>query len=370
MIACPAMRARKENQMRTSTLRKGLLCCLTMALAVGYQTTVRAQTTSVAPIVPQGNEQIVRDQVIILVDESGTIGTGRTFRQEKALAELFTGAMPDGQYLSGIKTFAGVIDSDHVRIDLAPFDRVRMTDGAASLEPLGKTTPLTRAIYNQKTEFSGIGGHGALLVFSDGRVKDPEAVLQACRNLVAEHGGELCIFTVQVNDSERGRDLLQKMASVNGCGQYYDGNTLDSAEAMQRVARDIFFGPHEITSPREEPNRPVPVVWELENVHFENDIDVVHSKYNSQLDEVAAAMRNHPEVQLRLAGHTDSNGSNAYNQSLSERRVNAVARALTERNVSSSRITTQAYGEVEPAENNNSPQNMHLNRRVELSRVK
>lgn len=363
--------------MRTSTLRNGLVCCLTMALAVGYQTTVRAGTTPVAPIVPQENEQIVRDQVIILVDESGTIGIGRTFRQEKALAELFTATMPDGNYLSGIKTFAGIVDSDHVRIDLAPFDRVRMTDGAASLEPLGRTTPLTRAILGQKTEFSGIGGHGALVVFSDGRVKDPQAVLQACEDLKVEHGGELCIFTVQVNDSKRGKDLLQKMASINGCGQYYDGNTLDSAAAMQSMARDIFFGsreitspPREITSPPEERIRPVPVVWNLENVHFENDVDKVHSKYRAQLDEVAAAMRNNPEVQLRLMGHTDSNASDEYNQSLSERRVNAVSAALIERGVSPSRIETQAYGETDPAAPNTSSQNMHLNRRVELTRVK
>jgi OOP family OmpA-OmpF porin len=202
-------------------------------------------------------------------------------------------------------------------------------------------------------------------------VRNDEEVLQALRDLKVEHGGELCVFTVQVGNSDRGRALLQKMATVNGCGKFYDGDSLNSAGAMNALVRDIFVGQRAVAQVAAVPDRPAAerVVFSLDNVHFENDIHVVHPKYSNQLDEVAATMRDNPGLRLRLHGHTDSNASVAYNQGLSERRVNAVAAALTQRGVSSSRIETRAHGELQPAVPNTTPQNMHMNRRVELTPI-
>ena len=346
----------------------GILCCTAIALAGGFQAVAAADSVRGTPLAPNDNEQIIRDQVIILVDESLTIGSGRIFRYEKQLAENFTATMPNGTYQAGIKSFAGVPSHEWVQVNLATFNRANMTEGSADLEPLGSTTPLARAIYSQSTELAGKRGSGALVVFSDGMVKDPERVLQALRDLKTRHGGELCVFTVQVGDSDRGRDLLQKMASVNGCGKFYDGANLDSASAMNGMVRDVFFGQRAVAQVAAAPERPAAttVRLSLENVHFENDIHVVHPQYNAQLDEVATIMRNNPQVRLRLHGHTDSNASVAYNQALSERRVNAVSAALVQRGVAASRIETQAHGKLQPAVPNTSPQNMHMNRRVEL----
>lgn len=358
--------------MKTMSIRNAMRWCAAAVVAAGCGWEAAANGLRGAPVAPQSNEQIIRDQLIILVDESRTIGTGRVFAHEKWLAQFFVESMPEGTYYSGIKSFAGVSSSEWVQIELAPFDRTDMVDGAYSLEPLGHTTPLDRAIYSQRTEVSGIGGRGALLIFSDGRVTDPEAVLQACRDLKIEHGGELCIFTVQVGDSESGRQLLQEMASVNGCGQYYDGATIETAAAMDGVVRDIFFGPRvmaQVAAPAAPTPAPAPMKLTLENVHFENDVDVVHPKYNAQLDEVAAAMAARPEVRLRLHGHTDSNASNAYNAALAERRVQAVAAALIQRGMAASRIETASHGEDMPAVPNTSPENLHMNRRVELTPI-
>ena len=357
--------------MRTLTVCSGLICFAAMALVAGFPAAADADTARVSPVVLQENEQIIRDHLIILVDVSGSIGNRSRFEYGKALVERFTAAMPNGYYQSGIKSFAGVHRSEWLQVKLGSFNRATMTEGAASTKPLGATTPLTRAIYNQRNELSGKGGRGALLIFSDGMVRDPQAVLQACRDLRTEYGGELCVFTVQMGDSASGKRLLQDMAAVNGCGTYYDGASLENSAAMNSMVRDIFFGPREVArqAAAPAPSTPVPVPLNLENVHFEHDIDVVHSMYNAQLDEVAATMRNEPRMRLRLHGHTDSNGTNVYNQALSERRVNAVAAALAQRGVESSRLETHAHGEESPAVPNTNPRNMHTNRRVELSRI-
>ena len=68
-----------------------------------------------------------------------------------------------------------------------------------------------------------------------------------------------------------------------------------------------------------------------------------------------------PETVIRVDGHTDSTGSEEYNQRLSERRADAVKRALIQRNVHPDRIESVGYGETMPVSSVNA-----LNRRVEI----
>lgn len=349
--------------MNSSTWKKGSLCCMALLVLAGWQPGSDANWMGVTPVVPAENEQIVRDQLIIIVDVTGSIGRFSLFDYEKDLVQAFTAAMPDGTYASGIDSFAGVSSSEWVDLRLAPFSRDRMIYGAASIEPLGSLTPLQRSILNQKLEVRGIGGRGALLIFSDGKVHHPERVLQACQDLQVVHGGQLCIFTVNVGTSARGAKLLQEMAAVNGCGKYYDGASLNSADAIHAMVRDIFLGPREV--PPVIP-APEPIVWNLHVINFPNDVSVVASSYDAPLDEAALILKNNPNLRIGLHGHTDSNATNVYNQGLSQRRVDAVKAAFVNRGVDASRLETSAHGEESPAVPNDSPDNLHKNRRVEL----
>lgn len=354
--------------MMKSAWRGTILCCLTFVFLAGCQTYPNATGLCVAPVSPRENERIVLDQLIVLVDETGSIGRLSEFRFEKALVEAFTAAMPEGKYASGIDSFSGVPGDEWLTRALAPFRRVSMVEAAASLKPLGSLTPLDTAIYCQKTEVSGIGGRGALLVFSDGKVCIPENVLGACRDLKVTHGGEFCIYTVNVGRSERGTQLLQDMATVNGCGKYYEGEALTSPAAMDALVRDIFLGPKDVQKAAPEAACPVAqtVTWNLKIINFDNDSSAVAQAYDVRLDEAAALLKEHQRICIRLEGNTDSNASNEYNQGLSERRVDAVKAALMRRGVDTSRLQTRFFGEEQPAVPNDSPDNMHQNRRVDL----
>jgi len=68
-----------------------------------------------------------------------------------------------------------------------------------------------------------------------------------------------------------------------------------------------------------------------------------------------------------VAGHTDSTGSNSYNQALSERRAASVADYLRSRGVVDARIETVGFGEDHPIADNATAEGRALNRRVELS---
>jgi OOP family OmpA-OmpF porin len=355
------------NAVQATLLRGGMLCIAAACLLTVVQTGAAESGGRHVPVLPRADEQIIRDQVIVIVDETGSIGTTRKFRYERSLVQGFTAAMPDGSYESGLDSFAGVASKYWVKEPLAPFYRETMVNAADSLEPLGSLTPLARAIGNQTGELEGLGGNAALVIYSDGKVRNPEEVLQACRDLDTAHGGSLCIFTIQIGESDRGRELLQAMATVTGCGKYYDGATLDSVPAMEVLVREVFFGPMPVPpAPVVPAPAPAPMAWKINNINFDNDSSVVAPSYDSLLNEAASILKENPAVQIRLQGHTDFNASDAYNQKLSERRVNAVKDALVKRNADANRLPTSAYGESQPMVPNDSPEHLHTNRRVEL----
>jgi outer membrane protein OmpA-like peptidoglycan-associated protein len=85
------------------------------------------------------------------------------------------------------------------------------------------------------------------------------------------------------------------------------------------------------------------------------------------LDRVANVANQNGQTMLEVAGHTDSVGSDAYNDALSQRRAQAVASYLTSRGVSSSRLMTVGGGERYPVASNDTDAGRAQNRRVEIS---
>jgi len=84
------------------------------------------------------------------------------------------------------------------------------------------------------------------------------------------------------------------------------------------------------------------------------------------LDRLAKYMKDHPGTKLLIEGHTDSRGSDEYNEALSERRAQAVADALTTRGVPSDAIRTRGRGKSYPVASNDTPEGRQQNRRVEI----
>jgi OOP family OmpA-OmpF porin len=100
-------------------------------------------------------------------------------------------------------------------------------------------------------------------------------------------------------------------------------------------------------------------------INFANDSDVITAQYNAELQRVADFMRQYAGTQVQIEGHTDSVGRAAYNQALSERRAQSVAKALTERfGIDASRISSVGYGETRPVADNDTADGRLANRRV------
>ena len=104
-------------------------------------------------------------------------------------------------------------------------------------------------------------------------------------------------------------------------------------------------------------------------VTFGVDSTNIDAGFRNTLDQVASTLTQYEKTYVDVMGHTDSTGSDAYNQTLSERRASAVADYLSIRGVQSVRLATRGYGESQPKASNLDPAGRSANRRVEIRLV-
>lgn len=102
------------------------------------------------------------------------------------------------------------------------------------------------------------------------------------------------------------------------------------------------------------------------DVWFDTGSSALKAGAYDEIDRVAAILNRYPETSIRVEGHTDSTGSESFNQDLSEKRAIAVKNALLSKNVAATRIQTIGYGESKPVASNDTEGGRQLNRRVEI----
>jgi outer membrane protein OmpA-like peptidoglycan-associated protein len=85
------------------------------------------------------------------------------------------------------------------------------------------------------------------------------------------------------------------------------------------------------------------------------------------IEKLAVILNKYEDTNILLAGHTDSDGSDDYNMTLSERRARSVANYLAANNVMSGRMTVTGFGETQPVADNSTAEGKQANRRVEVA---
>lgn len=104
-------------------------------------------------------------------------------------------------------------------------------------------------------------------------------------------------------------------------------------------------------------------------ITFATGQSAIQPQYRATLDQVGDVLRQYNQTLVDVYGHTDSDGSDSYNLSLSERRAAAVADYLTTRGVEGARLATRGFGETQPIAGNDTPEGKAANRRVEIKIV-
>jgi outer membrane protein OmpA-like peptidoglycan-associated protein len=108
---------------------------------------------------------------------------------------------------------------------------------------------------------------------------------------------------------------------------------------------------------------------EIHGINFDFASDQIRADSEPVLKEIADALKAHPEWTLRVEGHTDNIGGDAFNLDLSKRRAEAVKQELvTHHETSPARLSTAGFGASRPKESNDTLEGRARNRRVELVR--
>ena len=137
-------------------------------------------------------------------------------------------------------------------------------------------------------------------------------------------------------------------------------NATDSIEIVgediEEFNKDLYMIPIEVGS-----------TVRLNHIYFDFDKTTLKSESFVELDKVVEFLNNNPTVEIEIAGHTDSKGSDDYNLNLSQGRAEAVVNYLIEQKIDSYRLSAKGYGETVPVDTNDTEEGRAENRRVEFT---
>ncbi|MBK8981920.1 MAG: OmpA family protein [Ignavibacteria bacterium] len=125
----------------------------------------------------------------------------------------------------------------------------------------------------------------------------------------------------------------------------------------------------DLPKPVEEPIK-VGQVITLEGINFETNRSDISSFAEDILEKALGYMRDNPNLEVEISGHTDITGSREHNMGLSERRAESVKAWFVSKGISPSRIITVGYGPDQPVDTNETEEGRFRNRRIDFKRLK
>lgn len=132
-----------------------------------------------------------------------------------------------------------------------------------------------------------------------------------------------------------------------------------SSEDMSPASKDLYLAPIEVG-----------LTVRLKNIYFDFNKTTLKSESFVELNKVVDFLQANPNVEVEIAGHTDSKGTDVYNNTLSQGRSQAVVDYIVQQGIDVSRLTAKGYGESKPIDTNDTPEGQANNRRVEFTVLK
>ncbi len=140
-------------------------------------------------------------------------------------------------------------------------------------------------------------------------------------------------------------------------------NSMDSVEVVSEeitpVIRNLYLTPIEVG-----------LTVRLKNIYFDTDKTTLKPESFIELNKVVEFLTSNSSVSIEISGHTDSQGSDSYNQNLSQGRSQSVVNYLIGQGIDISRLQAQGYGESKPIDSNETDAGRANNRRVEFTVLK
>jgi OOP family OmpA-OmpF porin len=316
------------------------------------------------------------------------------FDQAKQLIANMNQTIPPLDYRAGLVAFGSgsCLDGKDAKVlyGMSSYRRADLQAGLDSQKCAGGVTPMSEGVAASHGALqTSTLGRTALIVVSDFKEVYEGGVIEKAKKLKEALGDKLCIYPIVVGQ-DRGKKFADELAKFGGCGFAVNADDISSPNAMADYVTKVFLAP---APPKSAPVAAAPAVldsdgdgvpdsrdkcpntpkgvrvnadgcWELKGVFFDTDKAVL--KDPRVLDEAVGIMKANPKITGEVHGHTDSTGSEAHNQRLSERRANAVRDYFIKQGISADRVRAKGFGESKPIASNDTEEGRAMNRRVEL----
>ena len=312
------------------------------------------------------------------------------FSIEKEVLNRVNQTIPDLKLTSSIRSFGfgKCLEMGFTQLNQAPTSYSKSTFGSGidALTCASGGSPIQIGIDETNKDLSATTGNVAVLILSDGHHLDSDGVT-AMQSLKQVYGDRLCVYSVWVGNAEErsGITVLNQLSNIAGCGYGVTADRIASPGDMANFVTSIFLklgtpvadcstldgdkdGVNDCDDlcPTTLPDVPVSIkgCW-IVDVKFNFDKYDIKPQYFANLDNTAKKIKDHPEKQIEVQGHTDNVGSFKYNQGLSERRANAVKKYLIEGSGRTD-ITSRGFSFSQPIDTNETEAGRANNRRVQL----
>jgi outer membrane protein OmpA-like peptidoglycan-associated protein len=204
----------------------------------------------------------------------------------------------------------------------------------------------------------------AYLATQNARIAQAHAAAKAddARVAAGQTERDQIMLAARTREAENAKALAANSQAVAAVAlSQRDQANQDAAQAQ----RDAAAAQAELEALKATPT-PRGLVLTLGDVMFDTGRSELKSGGMRKIDQLAQFLTEHSDRRVQIDGFTDSVGTDAYNEQLSQRRADAVKAALVSRNIDPARISTEGYGKAYPVASNSDSGGRQLNRRVEI----
>ena len=208
--------------------------------------------------------------------------------------------------------------------------------------------------YDENDNSIIVEGEKTYIYYESKELVAPLKIIRNYANAARDIGGKAVEYTgnqVFINIKKDGKAIW---AEVSAGDYYYSLTIVEKADVKQEITANDILKDLNATGKA------------ILYINFDSGESTIKEESRPIVSQIMQLLNNYPEINLSIEGHTDSQGDNASNHSLSENRAKAVMNAIIAGGINSNRLSSMGFGEDKPIADNSTEEGRAKNRRVEL----
>jgi OOP family OmpA-OmpF porin len=312
------------------------------------------------------------DNFVVLLDTSGSMNETDAGRARISAAQdwtaSFNNAVPPLDFKAGLITFGKGDTGSCIGYGLAKtmyglsaYNSADFAKALGSLKCAASTTPIASAIDMTSTMLKEDKGLTAVYIVSDFNFSDPDSVQSSLAALKAQHPNNICVHTVKVGNDTAYDGIIAGITDKAGCDSAVSAADVASGPALSKYVADTLLTPLQRALAYTTHTFSAAVLFDFDKSNLKEQGKVELQKLATEIKSQGMSVGD-----IEVIGHTDSVGTDKYNEALSVRRALAVKAYIVQKGLDPAIIDAVGMGERQPVATNETAAGRAQNRRVEV----